>query len=132
MEHALWGIVFGCATLPVRWIVRKAAGWVSEAPEATWQHGETDRLLRSAWTAVAAGLVLLNAVQSRVLEDVEWGQRLVLASYVGFLIWRSFRLLQLMRINSLSIGWGFAYLCTLELIPSWVLISVLLGGGGGH
>lgn len=132
MEHALWGVLLGFLTLPLRWLARQAAGWMAEANEATWQHGETDRLLRSAWTAVAAGLVLLTAVQSRVLEDVEWGQRLVLGSYLIFLGWRSFRLIQLMRVNTLSIAWGFAYLCTLELIPSWVLISVLLGGGGGH
>jgi hypothetical protein len=132
MEHALWGVLLGSLTLPLRWLARRAAGWMSEAPEATWQHGETDRLLRNAWTVIAAGLVLLTAVQSRVLADVEWGQRLVLGAYVIFLGGRSFRLLQLMRVNSLSIGWGFAYLCTLELIPSWVLISVLLGGGGGH
>lgn len=132
MESAFWGAGLGLVTLPLRWGARQVAGWMAEAPEATWQHGETDRLLRSAWTLVAASLVLLTAVQSRVLEDVVSGQKLVLGSYLLFLSWRSFRFLQLMRLNSLSIAWGFAYLCTLELIPSWVLISVLLGGGGGH
>lgn len=131
-ERALWGALIGLATLPVRWVARRAVGWIAEASEATWQHGETDRLLRTAWVAIAVGLVLLTAVRSRVVEDLVSGVNLVLGSYFIFIGWRSFRLLQLMRLNSLSIGWGFAYLCTLELIPSWVLISVLLGGGGGH
>ena len=103
-----------------------ARGWMAEAPEATWQHGETDRLLRNVLAALLVVEVLLVAVQSRVAEDVVAGQILILFTFLCFLVLRSFRLLQLFQLSKLSIGWGIAYLCTLELIPSWVLVSALL------
>lgn len=123
---AFYGMALGGLTLPMRWAARQLGGWMAEVPEATWQHGETDRLLRNVLAALLVVEVLLIAVQSRVAEDVVAGQILILFTCLCFLVLRSFRLLQLFQLSKLSIGWGIAYLCTLELIPSWVLISALL------
>ena len=122
------GVALGFASIPMRWAARNLAGWMAEVDEVGWQHGETDRLLRNVLTALLALEIIGLTVQSRATANAMIGQHWVLFTYVAFLAWRSFRMLQLFRISNLSIAWGFAYLCTLELIPSWVLISVLLGG----
>jgi len=119
------GVAIGAASLPLRWGSRKLAGWLAEIPETAWQHGETDRYMRSALTAILVSEVLILAVSCQLEQEAVGFMPVIVLSYIVFIVWRSLRLLQLLLINNLSIGWGIAYLCSLELIPTWALISVL-------
>lgn len=120
------GAALGLLLLPLRGASRGIAGWMAESQELTWQHAETDRLLRNALSVVLALEVLMIAVQSRVEWEVIAWRTVFWWSAGGYVVLRSIRLLQLLLFSGLSIGWGIAYLCTLELIPSWVLFSALL------
>lgn len=122
------GAGVGLALIPLRGAARGLVGWLVESRELSWQHAETDRLLRNVLAVVLVVEVLAISVQSRVEGDVIASREVYWMTFGIFLIWRGIRLLQLVRLSGLSIGWGIAYLCTLELIPTWVLLSALLEG----
>lgn len=127
-QGAAAGIGLGLVLTPLRSGARGLVGWMVESRELSWQHAETDRLLRNVLAVVLVLEVLAISVQSRVEENVIASREIYWITFGVFLIWRGFRLLQLIRLSSLSIGWGIAYLCTLELVPTWVLLSALLVG----
>lgn len=122
------GVGMGLVLIPLRSLVRGLVGWMVESRELSWQHAETDRLLRNVLAVVLVLEVLAISVQSRVEADVIASREVYWVTFGVFLIWRGIRLLQLIRLSGLSIGWGIAYLCTLELAPTWVLLSALLEG----
>jgi hypothetical protein len=127
-QGAATGVGLGLVLTPLRSGVRGLVGWMVESRELSWQHAETDRLLRNVLAVALVLEVLAISVQSRVEENVIASREVYWITFGIFLIWRGIRLLQLIRLSSLSIGWGIAYLCTLELVPTWVLLSALLGG----
>ncbi len=127
-QGGLVGLAVGLGLIPLRSAARHLGGWMVESREMSWQHAETDRLLRNALTVVLVVEVLVVAVRSRLDSEVLAARDMYWTTFVFFVAWRGIRLLQMVRLNGLSIGWGFAYLCTLELVPTWVLLSALLEG----
>jgi hypothetical protein len=100
---------------------------MSEVSDVAWQHGETDRLMRNVLSAMLIVEVLFVAVNSRLAVEVNQAQSILWLTFALFIGMRSIRLIQLILLSGLSIGWGIAYLCTLELIPTWALLSALFG-----
>jgi hypothetical protein len=121
------GAAIGLFSLPLRWFGRELCGWMSEVSDVAWQHGETDRLMRNVLSAMLIVEVLFVAVNSRLAVEVNQAQSILWLTFALFIGMRSIRLIQLILLSGLSIGWGIAYLCTLELIPTWALLSALFG-----
>jgi len=123
------GLLLGLTALGVRLMAATVGGWVTQLPEACRMQTETDRLLRNGLAWAVAAVLLIGFVDARGIPDAGWCAHAVGWVWCGFLGWKGVRLLQLIRIQSIPIGWGIAYLCTVEIVPTGLLAMGILAAG---
>lgn len=120
-----WGILLGCCTLLTRHIGGWIGAWVTLEEEAVQRGFEVDRHMRNwllwlliAWLVWEAG------------QNIGFNEREVIWSH---LLWVWFfwlalkwiRQIQSIAQKRLHFSWGIAYICTLEIGPSYLLYCEL-------
>lgn len=127
---AWWlGIGLGGLALLIRSLMGLIGGWVTERPEVTRMQLETDRYMRNHFSGIVSLLILVGIVQAQGAFSVTWLLQWIGGAWGIWLIWKWLRFLQLIQIQSVPFGWGIAYLCTMEIVPSGVLFFSALSAG---
>lgn len=123
------GLALGVMALGLRLMAALVGGWVTQLPEVCRMQTETDRLLRNGLAWAVAAVLLIGFIDARGIPDATWCAHAVGWVWCGFLALKWVRLLQLIRIQSIPIGWGIAYLCTVEIVPTGLLAMGILAAG---
>lgn len=120
---AMWGALLGLTTLITRQIGGWIGAWVTLEREAIERGFEVDRHMRNwlLWALIA--LVVWELSQFNGLENrgEMWGH--VCIAWWTWLGLKWMRQFQSVLNKRLHIGWGIAYICTLEIGPSFLLFE---------
>lgn len=120
---AMWGALVGLTTLVSRQVGGSLGAWVTLEREAIERGFEVDRHMRNWLLWVLIGLVGWELTQFNGFEN-----RGEMWSHVCTVWWVWLGLKWLRQFQSvlnkrLHIGWGIAYICTLEIGPSLLLFE---------
>lgn len=123
------GLLFGS----MAWVLRQTGfafgKWLTRANEAIDNYAELDRHLRTGLTA----MLVIGILGLAIREPVETGWHAHVATLVwiwpAWLIIKWMKGVQLLIYRRVDIGWGIAYLCTLEITPSIVIAMKGMGVG---
>lgn len=127
---AWWlGIGLGILALLGRNLMGIIGGWITERPEVTRMQLETDRFMRNHFTGVIFLLMLIDIVRAQGAWNETGLYQSIGAAWGIWLVWKWLRFLQLIQFQSVPFGWGIAYLCTMEIVPSGVLFLSMLAAG---
>jgi hypothetical protein len=124
-----WGISLGGIACIGRLLLGVIGGWLTERPEVTRMQLETDRYMRNHFSVAISLLLLIGVIQSQEAWNPAWVFRLGTIFWGIWLIWKWLRFIQLIQIQSIPFGWGIAYLCTMEIVPSGVLLFSMQAAG---
>jgi len=118
------GLLVGMATECSRWAGGRLGAWLTLRPDLLSGMTRMDRRLR-VWWAWGTALLWLGIAahlpSAAALQAASGGVAYVWVGWLGMKwLWALVRLVR----EGVHLGWGFAYLCTLEIIP-----SALLAGG---
>ena len=120
---AMWGALLGLATLVSRQVGGWIGAWVTLEREAIERGFEVDRHMRNWFLWAVIALVVWELTQFGGFEN-----RGEMWSHVCTVWWVWLGLKWLRQFQSvlnkrLHIGWGIAYICTLEIGPSLLLFG---------
>jgi hypothetical protein len=115
------GLLFGAGA----WVLRQTSfgfgKWLTRASEVIDNFAELDRHLRTGLTA----LFVVGILGLAIREPVETGWHAEVVGLVwiwpAWLIIKWIKGIQLLMYRRVDIGWGIAYLCTLEITPAIVI-----------
>jgi hypothetical protein len=85
--------------------------------------------MRNHFSAAISILLLVGVIQSQGTWNPAWIFKIGSILWGIWLIWKWLRFMQLIQIQSIPFGWGIAYLCTLEIVPSGVLLFSMQAAG---
>ena len=121
----MWGAVIGLATLISRQVGGWVCAWVTLEREAVERGFEVDRHMRNwlLWALIA--LVVWELAQFNGFENRGEMWSHVCAVWWVWLGLKWLRQFQSVVKKRLHIGWGIAYICTLEIGPSLLLFEYL-------
>ena len=112
------GLLWGVGTECCRWVGARFGAWLTFRPDLLAGMTRMDRRLRVWWTWGSAVLWLSMVVRFPTAEALQRASEAVVGMWVGWLILKwTWVLIRVVR-EGVHLGWGFAYLCTLEIIPS--------------
>ena len=119
----MWGALLGLATLVTRQIGGWIGAWVTLEREAIERGFEVDRHMRNWLLWAMTALVVWELTQFNGFDN-----RGEMWSHVCSVWWVWLGLKWLRQFQSvlnkrLHIGWGIAYICTLEIGPSLLLFE---------
>lgn len=122
-----YGFLTGMAVGLVRGLGQVFGKWLTQEHETLDNHAELDRHMRTALTVVLGLGIALLAL--RFPTEMGWKEHISSVVYIwfGWLIIKWLKCLQLVLHRRVAIGWGIAYLCTLEITPTIALVVKGLG-----
>lgn len=122
-QGAQWGLALGIATLIARQVAGWIGAWVTLEREAVQRGYEVDRHMRNWFLWLLIGLVCWELSQFNGFENRAemWHDAVVL--WWVWLALKWVRQFQSLLHKRLQIGWGIAYICTLEIGPSLLLFE---------
>lgn len=121
------GLLMGAAAFGLRALSTAFGRWLTGESEVFENSAELDRHLRSGLAALFALGILGLAIREPHAQGWAASAHNLLWIWAGWLVIKWFRGLQLMFHRRIAIGWGIAYLCTLEITPTIVLAMKGLG-----
>ncbi|MAI24148.1 MAG: hypothetical protein CL828_08830 [Crocinitomicaceae bacterium] len=120
---AMWGALIGLITLITRQVGGWIGVWVTLEREAIERGFEVDRHMRNWLLWILIALVLWELAQFNGFESRGEMWMHVSTSWWIWLALKWMRQFQSVINKQLHIGWGIAYICTLEIGPSFLLFE---------
>ncbi len=121
VNGAIWGGGLGLITLITRRIGGWIGSWVTLEEEAIQRGFEVDRHMRNWLLWLLISLVIWELTHFNGFEDRGETWQHVCTFWWVWLVIKWTRQFQSVLNERLHIGWGIAYICTLEIGPSLVL-----------
>lgn len=119
------GLLLGAGTECCRWVGAWFGGWLTLRRDLLFGMHRMDRRLRVWWTWGTAAVWLGIAAHLPSATALQAASGSVAYVWLGWMglkwMWGVVRLVR----EGVHLGWGFAYLCTLEIIPSAILAGCL-------
>jgi len=120
-----WGMLLGLCTLLTRHLGGWIGAWVTMVEEAVQRGFEVDRHMRNWLLWLLTSLLVWELSQNMGFNEraIIWSHALVI--WVGWLATKWIRQIQSIVQKRLHFSWGIAYICTLEIGPSYLLYCEL-------
>lgn len=122
-----YGFLTGLTVGLARRLGQTFGKWLTREHEVLDNHAELDRHMRTALTVVLGLGIVFMAL--RFPNEMGWKEHIPSAVFIwlGWLIIKWLKCIQLLLHRRVRIGWGIAYLCTLEITPTVALVVKGLG-----
>lgn len=123
-----WGALLGLCILISRQLAGLIGAWMTLEHEAMQRGLEADRHLR-VWLmwVLMAGLICAVIRNPAYTVDACSLLESIWTIWIGWMIVKWLRVMQLVFLMRLHFGWGIAYLCTFEIGPTWILFDRAFG-----